>query len=108
MHVNATVTSIRRRDRSWRKFASCMGEDPALFDGPEDESPDVRAAREDVAKDICGSCPVASACLAFAQRMRATTGIWGGRNHDERLAHFRSLRRVEREAAQAAELEATG
>ena len=76
--------------------------DPSLFDGPEDEKPDVRAAREDVAREICASCPVRQNCLDFANRMRARSGIWGGLDYRERLAHFRKLRHAE---AAAAELE---
>ena len=100
--MNAAVTPIRRRDRSWRKEARCLDADPSLFDGPEDEKPDVRAAREDVAREICASCPVRQNCLDFANRMRARSGIWGGLDYRERLAHFRKLRHAE---AAAAELE---
>jgi WhiB family transcriptional regulator, redox-sensing transcriptional regulator len=103
--VTATVTPIRRRDRAWRKAASCLGEDPAIFDGPDGEHPGAREAREAVAREICATCPVTANCLAFAQQTRARTGVWAGMNHRERLAHFRALRRGAREAAAAAELE---
>jgi WhiB family transcriptional regulator, redox-sensing transcriptional regulator len=103
--MTATVTPIRRRDRAWRKQANCLGADPSLFDDRADETPETRAAREDVAKDICATCPVTEHCLDFARRTRARSGIWAGKTYRERLAHFRDLRRAEREAAAAAELE---
>ena len=69
-----------------------MGIDPWF---PEDEyvdgSLEVRAA-----KDVCESCPMARACLDYAQEAGVPYGIWGGTTPHER----RELRRkVKRERA---------
>ena len=48
--------------------------DPELFTGPagvevEDEPPGDRAARVEVAREVCASCPVRLACLAYTLRI---------------------------------------
>ena len=82
----------------------CLDGAECLFDaelhdgpGPQDrfEHPDARAAREDVAKDICATCPVQVACLEYAIRTRPVTGVWAGLTADE-VAQLHALR-VERE-----------
>lgn len=64
--------------------AECLF-DPELHDGPQTtiEHPDARAAREDVAREVCASCPVRDACLAYALRVRPRRGVWAGRTADE-------------------------
>jgi hypothetical protein len=62
--------------------------DPELFTGPADIEPEDepvmdRAARIDVARDVCGSCPVRLACLAYALRTRPDAGVWAGWTHEE-------------------------
>jgi hypothetical protein len=62
--------------------------DPELFTGPtniepEDEPPEDRAARIAVAREVCGSCPVRLACLAYALRTRPAAGVWAGWTADE-------------------------
>src|SRR5207244_3953217 len=62
--------------------------DPELFTGParvepEDEPPEDRAARVAVAREVCASCPVRLACLAYALRTRPTEGVWAGFTADE-------------------------
>lgn len=55
--------------------------DPDLHMGPdvfEDELPVDRLARQDVARDVCESCPVATLCLDYALRLRPTFGVWAG------------------------------
>ena len=57
--------------------------DPELFTGPadiepEDEPVQDRAARIAVARDVCASCPVRLACLAYALRTRPAAGVWAG------------------------------
>jgi hypothetical protein len=61
---------------------------PELFTGPagvepEDEPAQERAARIDVAREVCGSCPVRLACLAYALRTRPDAGVWAGWTHEE-------------------------
>ncbi|MCO6010563.1 WhiB family transcriptional regulator [Actinoallomurus purpureus] len=66
--------------------AECLY-DPELHDGPDDggviEHPHDQAAREDIAKDICGTCPVRNACLDYALRTKPNRGIWAGLTVDE-------------------------
>lgn len=77
--------------------AQCLF-DAELHDGPDPadriEHLDARAAREDVAKDICATCPVQLACLEYAIRTRPTGGIWAGLTAEEiaQLAAQRAVR----------------
>lgn len=62
--------------------------DPELFTGPagvepEDEPPEDRAARIAVAREVCASCPVRLACLAYSLRTRPAAGVWAGFTSDE-------------------------
>lgn len=57
--------------------------DPELFTGPagiepEDEPAEDRAARIAVAREVCASCPVRLACLAYTLRTRPAAGVWAG------------------------------
>jgi len=49
----------------------CRSTDPELFFA---ESP----ADVELAKSLCGDCPVATACLAGALERREPWGVWGG------------------------------
>jgi hypothetical protein len=62
--------------------------DPELFTGPtgieaEDEPVMDRAARIAVAREVCASCPVRLACLAYALRTRPDAGVWAGCTAEE-------------------------
>jgi hypothetical protein len=62
--------------------------DPELFTGPadvepENEPPEDRAARLAVAREVCASCPVRLACLAYSLRTRPAAGVWAGFTPDE-------------------------
>jgi hypothetical protein len=60
--------------------AECLY-DPHLHEGPDDldtESPAERAAREQVAADVCAGCPVRKPCLEYALRARPARGVWAG------------------------------
>ena len=57
--------------------------DPELFTGPTDIEPEDepvmdRAARITVAREVCASCPVRLACLAYTLRTRPAAGVWAG------------------------------
>lgn len=53
--------------------------DPNLHTGPDaEETPDERAARELVAKQVCESCPLRGTCLDLAMRVRPEYGVWAG------------------------------
>jgi hypothetical protein len=81
--------------------------DPELFTGPAGVEPEVesakdRAARIDAAREVCGSCPVRLACLAYALRIRPEAGVWAGWTHEEirflALAADRDFPRLRRPA----------
>lgn len=60
--------------------AECLY-DRYLHDGPDDpkaETPADRAAREEVAAEICASCAVRQPCLDYALLARPARGIWAG------------------------------
>jgi WhiB family redox-sensing transcriptional regulator len=62
--------------------------DPELFTGPagvepEDEPPQDRAARVEVARQVCAACPVRRPCLAYALRTRPAAGVWAGFTPEE-------------------------
>ncbi|MCP2340469.1 WhiB family transcriptional regulator [Actinomadura rupiterrae] len=52
--------------------------DSELHTGPRlvIETTEEKAAREDVAKDVCLSCPVRSKCLVRAVGIGARSGVW--------------------------------
>jgi len=59
--------------------------DPGAFFSPDitqDEAPADHAARVAVARNICASCPVRLACLAFTLRTRPEAGVWAGLDAD--------------------------
>jgi hypothetical protein len=60
--------------------------DPELFTGPagvDEEPPEDEAARVAVARQVCASCPVRLACLAYALRSRPAAGVWAGCTAEE-------------------------
>jgi WhiB family redox-sensing transcriptional regulator len=74
-------------------FAACRGVDPELFFPVGTSGPAVEQAT--AAKFVCGSCPIRSACLAWALETGQEAGVWGGASEDERRAMRRSGQRVE-------------
>jgi hypothetical protein len=55
--------------------------DPELHTGPDgftEEPEDERAAREQVAREVCAECPVQALCLRQALVTRPETGVWAG------------------------------
>lgn len=62
---------------AWRDDAACTEVDPDLF------FPDQGGSTQQV-KRLCGGCPVAAECLAFALEERIQFGIWGGLSTEER------------------------
>jgi WhiB family redox-sensing transcriptional regulator len=70
---------------SWQHRGACRGPQATVFfPPPHFERKIERAERERRAKEICASCPVASACLDYALTIREPHGIWGGLNEGER------------------------
>ncbi len=82
-----TLSLRRLRDMVLAGDPGCVC-DPELFTGPtdiepEDEPPEDRAARVAVAREVCASCPVRLACLAYSLRTRPAAGVWAGFTPDE-------------------------
>ena len=72
---------------------------PELFFGPDTdgEEPEAeRAAREALAREVCASCPVRLACLAYALRIRPAAGIWAGCTPEELALLAAAARRPDR------------
>ncbi|MDH3260257.1 MAG: WhiB family transcriptional regulator [Acidimicrobiia bacterium] len=76
---------LRETRTGWRLEAACSGLDTNLF-FPSTEDDQVQLA---FTRQVCASCPVQQACLAYAIESRQTVGIWGGATTRER----RRLRR---------------
>jgi WhiB family transcriptional regulator, redox-sensing transcriptional regulator len=82
-----TLSLRRLRDAVLAGEPGCVC-DPELFTGPagiepEDEPPQDREARVEVARQICATCPVRRPCLAYALRTRPAAGIWAGFTPEE-------------------------
>ncbi|WP_441251468.1 WhiB family transcriptional regulator [Kitasatospora sp. McL0602] len=75
--------------------AICTQVEPDVF-FPEQED----AAGERVAKEICGFCPVRSACLALAISRNEEFGIFGGLTPQERRELYPVRRSVDRAAVE--------
>jgi WhiB family transcriptional regulator, redox-sensing transcriptional regulator len=70
-------------DHAFVRLALCVGR-TELFFPPYNERPSTRARREVRAKQLCGRCPVADDCRAFARR-HGEYGLWGGETDEERV-----------------------
>lgn len=87
--IRDTRTNARATD--WRDTSSCRKEDPELFFPKGDDGPWLLAIAQ--AKNVCRSCPVADACLAFAFDQNIGHGIYGGLTDNERRSLRRSITR---------------
>lgn len=69
-------------DEGWRDQAACRRTDADLFfpSGTTGDAVD----QIEAAKVVCRSCPVQAACLRFSLETNQESGIWGGRDEDER------------------------
>lgn len=82
-----TLTMTHREDvaatrfswvEEWALQGSCIAAEPdALF---------VRGAAQQLAKQVCMSCPVIAECLADALDHHTEFGVWGGMTERERRA----------------------
>jgi WhiB family redox-sensing transcriptional regulator len=72
-----TPLTIRPRSSRWQDKAACRGMGRFFFipEYPLDLAAKLRVKR---AKEVCATCPVAGACLSYAER-RHLSGVWGGR-----------------------------
>lgn len=72
------------REGNWPAEAACRFFGPAVFFGPDSETPTERLRRETRAKQICAACPVTDPCLRYALGRGERFGIWGGTSERER------------------------
>ncbi|MEU7749607.1 WhiB family transcriptional regulator [Nonomuraea sp. NPDC049158] len=59
------------------------------------ESTEERAAREAVAREVCGTCPALLFCALYALETRPATGIWAGQTPAEIAAHAAEVEDLE-------------
>ena len=71
----------------WISRAACANQPTDLF-FPEDPE------GSELAKAICGGCPVRAECIGYAVAIPSLDGIWGGLTRQERyrLRHSRNCR----------------
>lgn len=67
------------QDPAWRTRGACQTVDPELFFPAPSESPEP-------AVEMCHTCPVQGACLAWALDVGDLHGVWGGTTARERRA----------------------
>lgn len=81
-------------DSSW-EGAACASLNPEIFfDANQNEQ---------MAKNICRSCPIVEKCLDYAMQNTDMMGIWGATNEKERKA-LRELQHVARRRSRTSEL----
>ena len=70
----------------WSNEAACLSAEPETFFPIGSGG----GALDDVAmaKAICGSCAVLTACREYALATRQPFGVWGGLDEDERRLHW--------------------
>ena len=95
MSILASSLTLGSADYEWRDGAICRDTDPELF-FPVGTTGNA-LVQIDRAKEVCGECGVAQACLDFALDTNQDSGIWGGLTEEER----RVIRRRRVAAARA-------
>lgn len=93
MHVRAaqsgTTHLAPRATWDWHEQAACSGEGTDLFFAPDGETPTEKDKREELAKDICNTCPMRIFCRDDALYRKDLEGIRGGLTPDELKAERR-------------------
>jgi len=79
------------------ELAACRDHDPELFFPVGNHGPALEQIA--AAKNVCGTCPIRSACLAWALETGQEAGVWGGTDEDERRALRRTSLPVSRQPA---------
>lgn len=64
-------------DTTWMAVGNCRFEPPTTF-FPSD------GVGVEIAKKICGTCPVQERCLEYALDNRIDHGVWGGTSERQR------------------------
>lgn len=98
--IGQAMPGTQRAPQPWEEQALCREVDSELF-FPE-QAGWQGAQQAETAKAICGVCPVAAECLAFALADPTLYGIWGGTTRQERKDLRRRWRAAERAARRAA------
>jgi WhiB family redox-sensing transcriptional regulator len=73
-------------NQTWRQHAACRGVEPDIFYPASEEE-------AEVAKAVCGVCPVRQPCLEYALSSRERDGVWGGATEKERRRILRQRRK---------------
>ena len=74
-------------DDKWMNDAACRGLSDVFFPSPA-ERPQARERRESMAREVCNSCEVLTACKDFSSNHHEY-GFWGGESEEQRhLAGF--------------------
>lgn len=79
---------------AWMRRAACRDVDTFVFFAPDHLRGGPRKAWERTAKAVCDTCPVITACLAYALE-HDEAGVWGRTSDDDR----RRIRRRRKPAA---------
>ena len=101
MSILASSLTLGSADYEWRDGAICRDTDPELF-FPVGTTGNA-LVQIDRAKQVCGECGVAQACLDFALDTNQDSGIWGGLTEEERRVIRRRRVAASRAAASADE-----
>ena len=91
----------------WSGRAACRGHQD-LFFGPDGERIAERQAREEMAKALCGVCPVTRECREFAVQQGFRDGVWGGVSEGDREREARNRRNAARRVPDDARRRAAG
>ena len=79
-YLRQKTRALPRTAPSWMEEAACAShDDPDLWFAERGEE-----ERRQEALDICATCPVRAACLAYVLSMPPQSGIWGGTTEDQR------------------------
>jgi transcription factor WhiB len=79
-YLRHKTRALPRTAPSWMEEAACAShDDPDLWFAERGEE-----ERRQEALDICATCPVRAACLAYVLSMPPQSGIWGGTTEDQR------------------------
>jgi WhiB family redox-sensing transcriptional regulator len=70
-------------ETNWMADGNCAHREPSLF-FPSD------GVGVEVARKVCGDCPVKGQCLEYAIDNRIDHGVWGGTSERERRRIIRS------------------
>lgn len=73
---------------AWQDEAACVGHPPEWW-FPAKMPPGALSSTAELAKAICGRCPVRLECLSFAEATHQQFGIWGSLTATERAARRR-------------------